>query len=104
MKSYILAIGAFVLATSPASATETKPALKNDYYVLGGSFKTQEQAKERVADLATGQWHVMNGEKCPKFQKGSWLAAAGPFSSAQATGFAIMTGSLGNKVSVKKCH
>ena len=84
--------------------SESKPAPKNDYYVLGGSFKTQDLAKERVADLAAGQWHVMKDEKCPKFHKGFWVAAAGPFSSAQATGFAIMTANLGNEVSIKKCH
>lgn len=84
--------------------SESKPAPKNDYYVLGGSFKTQEEAKERVDELFAGEWHAMKDEKCPRFQKGFWVAAAGPFSSAQATGFAIMTANLGTEVTVKKCH
>jgi len=76
--------------------------LGGDWYAIAGSFQTQGQAQQRVAQLGGGAWHIMNTAQCPKFRNGFWIATIGPLAKGQAQAYASSAGQFG--AYIKTCH
>ncbi len=73
-----------------------------DWYAIAGSFRSQNKANARIAQLGGDGWFIMNTSQCPNFRNGYWIATSGPMARGQAQALASTVRRFG--AYAKTCH